>query len=71
MSECEKIDFVVLWVDGNDPTWQEQFNRYAPKDKQIAIDASAERYRDWDCLRYWFRGVEQFAPWVNKVHFVT
>ena len=20
---------------------------------------------------YWFRGVEKFAPWVNKVHFVT
>ena len=71
MSECEKIDFVVLWVDGNDPAWQEQFNRYAPKDKQIAIDASAERYRDWDCLRYWFRGVEQFAPWVRKIHFIV
>lgn len=71
MNECEKIDFVILWVDGNDPAWQEQFNRYAPRDRQIAIDASAERYRDWDCLRYWFRGVEQFAPWVNKVHFVT
>jgi hypothetical protein len=22
-------------------------------------------------LPYWFRGVEKFAPWVNKVHFVT
>ena len=22
-------------------------------------------------LRYWFRGVEKFAPWVNKIHFVT
>lgn len=71
MRETDKIDFVVLWVDGNDPKWLEEFNRYAPKNKQISIDASAERYRDWGCLRYWFRGVEQFAPWVNKVHFVS
>ena len=29
------------------------------------------RYRDWDNLQFWFRGVEKFAPWVNKIHFVT
>lgn len=22
-------------------------------------------------LKYWFRGVEKFAPWVNRIHFVT
>lgn len=65
------IDIVVLWVDGNDPTWQKRFNAYAPVDKQIDIDLSEERFRDWDCLRYWFRGVEQFAPWVRMVHLVT
>ncbi len=36
-----------------------------------AIDASGERYRDWDNLRYWFRGVEKFAPWVHRIHFIT
>ena len=30
-----------------------------------------ERYRDWDNLQYWFRGVEQFAPWVRENSFVT
>lgn len=34
-------------------------------------DASPERFREWNNLRYWFRGVERFAPWVRKVHFVT
>ncbi len=29
------------------------------------------RFRDWDLMRYWFRGVETFAPWVNRVYFVT
>ncbi|MGM9824664.1 MAG: Stealth CR1 domain-containing protein, partial [Muribaculaceae bacterium] len=22
------IDFVITWVDMNDPVWQEKFNRY-------------------------------------------
>ena len=34
-------------------------------------DNSAARYRDWGTLRYWFRAVEKYAPWVRKVFFVT
>ena len=66
-NEC--IDFVVLWVDCNDPAWQSKRAEFRP-DKQ-ATDVSAARYRDWDLLRYWFRGVHRFAPWVRKIHFVT
>lgn len=68
----DKIDFVVLWVDPNDEEWQESRKKYAklPKDT-TNIDDSAARYRDWDTFQYWFRGVEKFAPWVNKVHLVT
>lgn len=29
------------------------------------------RYRDWQNLKYWFRAVEKYAPWVRKIHFVT
>jgi hypothetical protein len=29
------------------------------------------RYRDWGTLPYLFRGIEKFAPWVRRVHFVT
>jgi len=64
-----KIDFVLTWVDGSDPAWVEEFNKYVPDNK--AIDTSDERYRDWDNLQYWFRGIEEFAPWVNKIYFVT
>lgn len=60
-----KIDFVICWVDGNDPAWQTQRNRYSWQ----PLDES--RYRDWDILKYWFRAVEAYAPWVNKIHFVT
>ena len=65
-----KIDFVITWVDNSDPEWRERCLRYA-KEEGRSITISSERYRDWDNLRYWFRGVETFAPWVNKVHFIT
>lgn len=62
------IDFVVTWVDGGDPAWQADKAKYTPNQ---GSDTRAERYRDWDQLKYWFRGVEKFAPWVRKIHFVT
>lgn len=70
MKTKEKIDFVVLWVDGNDPKWIEIKNKELEK-IGYSTDNRNARYRDWDNMRYWFRGVEKFAPWVNKVHFVT
>ena len=64
------IDFVILWVDDTDPEWRESRRRFAPEDHFLVDDGEA-RYRDWDLLRYWFRGVEKFAPWVHKIYFVT
>ncbi len=62
------IDFVITYLDGNDPSWQEERNKYsAPAN----ADAGANRYRDWDNLKYLFRGFERFTPWVRKIHFVT
>ena len=65
----EKIDFVIMWVDGSDPKWLEEKNKYL--DKKIDTSNAINRYRDMGVLKYWFRGVEKFAPWVNKIHFVT
>lgn len=62
------IDFVITWVDGNDPLWQKERMQYRA-DK--TMDVSAARYRDMETLKYWFRAVEKYAPWVNKIHFVT
>lgn len=63
------IDFVIPWVDPSDPQWQEDFKKYAVD--PMAADARFERYRDWGLLKFWFRGVEKFSPWVNKIHFIT
>ena len=66
-SPKHKIDFVVPWVDSSDPAWIELYNQYRP-DKPIT---DRGRFRNWDIFRYWFRAVEQYAPWVNKVFLVT
>ena len=65
----DKIDFIIPWVDGSDPEWIKEYNKYVSKDK--VIDVRNFRFRDWDNLQYWFRGVDKFAPWVNKIHFIT
>lgn len=63
----EEIDFVIPWVDGNDPAWRLEKSKWDPNyDPESVI-----RFRDWDNLQYWFRAVEQFTPWVRKIHFVT
>lgn len=62
------IDFVITWVDGNDPAWRAQKKTYNPN---TGTDDDEIRYRDMDLLKYWFRGVEKYAPWVRKIHFIT
>lgn len=63
-----KIDFVVLWLDSNDPKWQKDFNYYSPYSK---YGKAKVRFRDHNTFKYWFRAVEAYAPWVNKVFLVT
>lgn len=65
-----KIDFVIPWVDGGDPAWLREKDLYSGK-ITTEDDARDIRFRDWETLKYWFRGVEAFAPWVNRIHFIT
>ena len=65
------IDFVITWVDMNDPKWQAKFSKYSQNKNNTKNGVSKARFRDNGFLKYWFRGVETFAPWVRKVHFVT
>ena len=65
--DMPKIDFVLLWVDSNDKKWQKDYIAH----KREAGDSREFRFRDMDTLRYWFRGIEKYASWVNKIYFVT
>lgn len=72
---CEKIDFVLPWLDGNDHQWiaqkTEALNSVGLGDMKGGDANDHSRFRDMGLLKYWFRAVEKFAPWVNKVYFVT
>jgi len=59
------IDFIVTWVDSNDPNWQRDFAKH--KDGAPAMG----HFRDMGTLQYMFRSFEKFTPWVRKIHFVT
>ena len=65
MSDFE-IDIVIPWVDGSDPEWIKERALYSGETPQRQA-----WFRDWGLLPYVFRGIETFAPWVRKVHFVT
>jgi len=64
------IDIVVLWVDGNDPDWQREKDKYSAE-SEGGDTISVNRFRDWGLMKYWFRAIEQNLPWVRKIHFVT
>lgn len=67
-----KVDFVIIWVNDSDDKWLKEKNSHKITTESINdIDNTEVRYRDWDNLKYWFRSVDKFAPWVNKVHFVS
>ncbi len=67
----EKIDIVVLWVDDQDPDWQESKRRHQGKRADDSDSTAANRYRDWGLFRYMFRAYEQYMPWVNHIYLVT
>lgn len=60
------VDIVILWVDGSDPDWIKSYNKYSESKKFLD-----SRYKDWDTIKYVFRGIEKFMPWVRHIHFVT
>ena len=68
----EKIDIVVLWVDGSDPEFirkkQAVTGQVSPVNHDIDGD---QRYRDYGTLHFWFRMIEKHAPWVNHIYLVT
>ncbi|OJU49322.1 MAG: hypothetical protein BGN96_11025 [Bacteroidales bacterium 45-6] len=68
MEMPDEIDIVLPWVDGNDPVWRLRFDCFSDLEKG---DKRNIRFRDWGLLQYWFRGVEKFAPWIRKIHFIT
>ena len=68
------VDVVYTWVDGSDPVWN------AAREERLAgVTGTAQsressgraRFIAHDELRYSFRSIHLFAPWVRRIHLVT
>ena len=68
VKQDQKIDFVVSWVNGADPMWLAKYSQYSADD---VLDEKKARFRDFGIFKYWFRAVENFAPWINHIYLVT
>lgn len=68
------VDAVITWVNGQDPAWRKERDKYDPaaeSEQRKSQYTSEVRYRSWDNLQFWFRGIERHCPWIRKIHFVT
>ena len=66
-----EIDCVILWVDGADEKWKKRKDFYSREFVEFQQDAGDDRFRDWDTLRFLYRGLDKFAPWFRRIYLVT
>ena len=59
------MDIVITYVNGLDPLWQKDYEQYTN------IPILEKRFRDWNTLRYLFRGIETNMPFIRKVFLVV
>lgn len=65
-SDFLSIDLVYLWVDGSDPKWLKNKERFL--DRKINL---VGRYQNNQELKYSLRSVEKHLPWIRKIFIVT
>ena len=70
-NKVESIDLVYLWVDGNDPQWQEKRNAFIGKIIENTETNCKGRYANNDELKYSLRSAEKYAPWIRNIFIVT
>lgn len=58
---------MITWVNGMDPLWRKKKAKFS-NDESNQDDV---RYRDYGTLKYLFRSIDTFCPWVNKIHLIT
>lgn len=68
------IDVVYLWVDGNDPAWQERKRTRLAEMTGTPPDEDSlrsVRFDQGDELRFSVRSLHRYAPWVRRIFVVT
>ena len=60
----EHIDLVVTYVDGNEPVWRSNLSQFNNNYNKL-------RFRNWNLMRFWFRGIEKNMPFIHNIYFVV
>lgn len=76
MKYDKKIDIIFPFVDCNDVTWQKLYYENLKKYKRTDLSwddwaTGMKRFRPNGTLKYVFRSIEKYCPWVNKVHLIV
>lgn len=70
----EQVDVVYTWVNGSDPKFLADLQRYSNKNTTITSaekDISEQRFSDKYELKFSLRSLEKYAPWIRHVYIVT
>lgn len=59
------MDIVIAYVDGQDPVWQKDYEKYTN------VPVNVKRFRDWGTLRYLLRGIQYRMPFIDNVFLVV
>lgn len=70
MKNKDIIDFVFPYVDCTDSKWQMIYRQYCD-DHGINKPLEKERFRSWDLLRYYFRGIDKYMPFIRNVYMIV
>ena len=65
-----KIDYVFPYVTSDDPYWKHLYT-ISLSGKESEYEAGIQRFRDNGLLKYLFRSLEKYLPWINKVHMIV
>ncbi|OOF56605.1 Stealth CR1 domain-containing protein [Rodentibacter myodis] len=65
-----RVDFVLPWVDNQDPEWQKLRQQHSGNESSSDANANA-RFRDSGTLKYVLRSIEKNCPWYNKIYLIT
>lgn len=64
------IDYLFPYVNQKDPIWQQEY-RIACKKYGKEYDLNDVRFRDLGFLKYHFRGIAKFMPWIHKPYMIV
>lgn len=67
------VDLIITYVDGSDEAWKKSLINCAKHSDDITMDRAMNprRYRDLGTLKYIFRGIDKYMPFVDRVNLVV